>query len=79
MDLPLIAVATVFHVRPIGKDEGVRERAFAEQLVALRLALGGLEAACAEDPARCRRAAAMLERVTHEVEMMAAARDEDPL
>lgn len=57
----------------------MRERAFAEQLVALRLALGGLEAACAEDPARCRRAAAMLERVTHEVEMMSSARDEDPL
>jgi len=72
-------VATVFHVRPIGKGEGVRERAFAERLVALRLALGGLEAACAEDPARCRRAAAMLERVTHEVEIMMAPRDEDLL
>jgi hypothetical protein len=57
----------------------VRERAFAEQLVALRLALGGLEAACAEDPVRCRRAAAMLERVTHEVEILSAPRDEDLL
>ena len=57
----------------------MRERAFAERLVALRLALGGLEAACEEDPARCRRAAAMLERVTHEVEKMSASRDEDPL
>lgn len=48
---------------------------FAEALVAMRLALGGLEAACEEDPTRCRRAAAALERFTHEVEFLSAERD----
>jgi hypothetical protein len=56
-----------------------REHAFAEALVALRLALGGLEAACEDDPARYRRATATLERVTHEVGILSAPREDDLL
>ena len=70
-------MATVFLVEPVrrGRSEAERERIFAEALVAIRLALGGLEGACQEDPARCRRAAAVLERFQHEVEYLSAARD----
>ncbi len=64
-------MATVFLVQP--QRAGTRrERDFAEALGALRLALGGLEAACADDPARCRRAAATLLRLRHEVERLGA-------
>lgn len=72
-------MATIFQVRPIGPHDAARERAFAEALVALRLALGGLEAACEDDPARYRRAAAALERITHEVSILSAPREEDLL
>lgn len=70
-------MATVFLVQPVrrGRSGAERERVFAEALVAARLALGGLEGACQEDPARCRRAAAMLERFTHEIEFLSAQRD----
>lgn len=64
-------MATVFVARP--QRAGTRrERDFAEALGAFRLALGGLEAACADDPARCRRAAAALERFKYEVERLSA-------
>ena len=53
--------------RPVG------EVAFAESLANIRLALGALEDACAADPTRCRRAAAVLERFQHEVDLLAAA------
>lgn len=70
-------MATVFLVEPVrrGRDDAEKGRIFAEALVAMRLALGGLEAACEEDPARCRRVAAALERFTHEVEILSAQRD----
>lgn len=47
--------------------------------MALRLTLGGLEAACEEDPARYRRVTAALERITHEVKILSAPREEDLL
>lgn len=72
-------MATVFQVRPVGPFDAERERAFAEALVALRLTLGGLEAACEEDPARYRRVTAALERITHEVKILSAPREEDLL
>lgn len=70
-------MATVFLVEPVrrGRSEAERERIFVESLVAIRLALGGLEGACEVDPARCRRAAAVLERFRHEVEYLSAQRD----
>ncbi len=70
-------MATVFLVEPVrrGRGDAEKERLFAEALVTMRLALGGLEAACGDDPARCRRAAAALERFTHEVEVLSAQRD----
>lgn len=72
-------MATIFQVRPVGPHDVERERAFARELVALRLALGGLEAACAEDPARYRRAAAALERITHDVKVLSTPREEELL
>ncbi len=64
-------MATVFVVQP--QRAGTRrEHDFAEALGAFRLALGGLEAACADDSARCRRATAALERFKHEVERLSA-------
>ncbi|MEM1044143.1 MAG: hypothetical protein AAGI91_16155 [Bacteroidota bacterium] len=69
-------MATVFFVQP-QRAATLRERDFADALGALRLALGGLEGACEGDPARCRRAAAALERFTHEVERLSSYEDRD--
>lgn len=69
-------MATVFLVQP--QRAGTRrERDFTEALAALRIALGGLEAACVNDPARCRRAAAALERFKYETERLSAHDDYD--
>ncbi len=59
-------MATVFHVRP-QRVRVCRAHAFTDALGALRSALDLLEETCAEDPARCRLAAAMLHRLHHEV------------
>lgn len=72
-------MATIFQVRPVGRHDAERESAFAEALVALRFALGGLEGACADDPARYRRVTAALERMTHEVQILSAPREENDL
>ncbi len=69
-------MATVFLVQP-QRASTRRERDFAEALSAFRLALGGLEAACADDPARCRRATAALARFQHEVERLSSYDDLD--
>lgn len=65
-------MATVFLVEPARKRVTPAERDFAEELAAIRLALGGLEAACDDDPTRCRRAAATLQRMIPELQTLAA-------
>ena len=70
-------MATVFLVEPARKRVTPAERDFAEELAAIRLALGGLEAACTEDPSRCRRAAATLQRMMPELQTLAAHDDYD--
>lgn len=70
-------MAHIFQVRPVRPNDKERERAFNEQLIALRLALGGLEAACADDPSRYRRAAAALERISSEIEVLSMPRGDD--
>ena len=67
-------MATVSRAKPVprGRNEAERERKFVESLVAVRLALGGLEAACVEDAARYRLATSVLERFRHELEVASA-------
>ncbi len=67
-------MAKVSRARPVprGRNDAERERKFAESLVAVRLALGGLEAACMDDAARYRLATSVLERFKHEIEVVSA-------
>lgn len=67
-------MAKVSRAKPVprGRNEAERERQFVESLVAVRLALGGLEAACMEDAVRYRLATSVLERFKHELEVVSA-------